>query len=283
MKAAIIPPFAHLETTRDREFHLLLAHLLDPSLGHEYRTFYTSLRASRPGAFLILDNSAHENTIGQTIQSVLSLGQSLGVNEIVVPDHLFNHEETLANAKLSFEYLLTPGGSSLFRTFYPRLMIVAQGKSRRDYERCVFNLALLIREFRREFNTRYKFVPQITFGVSKDYEIWEGGLHRLLKSTIIPTASSFEAQIHVLGWGHNLWGHRAIAEDFGDQIRSTDSAKPWVYGYNNTRLDSHYLDIPTYPKRPDEYFNLRYDDLQTDASLWNVNVFDATCRGEVLV
>jgi len=285
MKAAIITPIEYLDTTRDREFHLLLTHLLDPliDVGGEYRQFYQDLRRSNLDTFMILDNSAHENTVGESIQKVLALGQSLAVNEIVIPDHLFNSVETLARAKDAFEYLLSKGGSSLYFSFRPRLMVVPQGKSRKDYDRCSFNLSTLIREFRKEFREKYRWSPTITFGVSKDYEIWDGGLYRVLAKTIIPAATSFEADIHILGWGRDLWAHRTIAEDFGDLIRSTDSARPFVYGYNNIYLNSHYIDIPEYPGRSKTYFRDEFSTPQLQASLHNVAVFDATVKGEVVV
>lgn len=280
MQAAIIPPIPHLSSTLNRRFHLVLSHLLENT---EYSSFYQSLKRQNPEAFIILDNSAHETGSGEVISSVLARGRSISADEIVIPDHLFNREETVNRAKSSFEYLLSAGGSSLLLSYTPRLMLVAQGRSRRDYYHCLRDLSILARDFRKAFHERYFRLPDITFGVSKDYEIWDGNLTDLVGKNVIPVAASFSGQVHVLGWGHNLWGHRELGDRFGDQIRSTDSAKPWVYAANSVRLDSHYLDIPLYPKRRETYFDETLPDDQVSIAVHNVQEFDAACRGEILV
>lgn len=280
MKAAVIPPFDYINTTRARKYHLVLSHLLGSPHGG-YDEFYRTLKQHNEGAFVILDNSAHELTEGESIERMLTLGSRVNADEIVIPDHLFNREETVLNAKNALSSLLEPF-TDIFMKYRPRLMFVAQGKSRKDYTLCWTDLSIMIRDFRRSFLDKFGFKPEITLGVSKDYEIFDGGLMRILKGTVIPIASSFGADVHILGWGHDLWAHRTIAEELGDQVRSTDSAKPWVYGYHSIFLETHYRDIPTYPKRDDDYFTLNYNAQQYSAALFNTTVFDATVAGEIL-
>lgn len=280
MKAAIIPPIEYLPTTRLRKYHLVLSYLLDHP---EYQKFYRELKSDGlESPFITLDNSAHEFTVGESIERILILGSRIHADEIVIPDHLFNREETVLSARNTLSSLLS-SFTNIFSTYRPRLMFVAQGKSRKDYNQCWMDLSIMIRDFRRDFLDRHGFKPEITFGVSKDYEIFDGGLMRVLKSTVIPMASSFKADIHILGWGHDLWAHRTIAEELGDQIRSTDSAKPFVFGISHTRLNSHYRDIPVYPKRSIDYFDRHLTENELGNALYNVDVFDATCRGEILV
>lgn len=283
VKAAIIPPIPHLSSVIDREFHLLLSHLLlsNSPISSSYRSFYHRVRQAHPEAFLILDNSAHECGEGEGISNILSLGQVLQVNEIVVPDILFDRDGTVQSARQSFEYLKI-FGADLFLSFKPRLMIVPQGKSRSDLLRCARSLSSLAQTFRQEFEQEYSYRPELTLGVSKDYEVFDGDLQRVVSEIILPISQDLCTDVHVLGWGHNLWGHRLLGESFGGEIRSTDSAKPWVYAQSGIGLDSHYLDIPTYPKRRDDYFSSTLSDHHAHLAHQNIEIFDACCRGELV-
>lgn len=281
MQAIVIPPTAHLETAYSQNTHLLLTHLLSNS---SYREFYMDLRRRRPDDFISLDNSAHEHGEGELLTTTLSAGRALEANEIVIPDALFDRELTQSNASRSFQYLLE-SGAELFLSYTPRLMIVPQGNSQREYIRSSRDLTRLGSEFQKHFASKFHKVPDLTIGISKDYEIWPGGLPRLLGSTILPhVREMFETTaIHILGWGHNLWAYREIAELWGEVIRSTDSAKPWVYAWSGIQLNPRYIDIPIYPKRPDGYFEGRsFSDEQQRIAGWNARVFQATVRGEVL-
>lgn len=272
MNVALIPPFSLLDTIKRQRHHLVLAHLIEQS--QAYHRFY--LEREDPW-FITLDNSAHEFGRGNGIEKVWMIGLHIGADEIVIPDVLFDRQATLDSASSAINYI----GKLTGDEYRPRIMFVPQGNSRVEVTRCVWDLVKLWQS-RRDVNEYF----EVTIGLSKDYEIWPGGLHRMLEEEVLPAARELDAfgttQVHCLGWGRDLWALRHIAEDFGDRIRSVDSAKPFVYALNDIKLNSRYIDIPPYPKRTENYFESFFNQSQKLIADYNVEVFKATAGGHVI-
>lgn len=246
MQIALIPPIANLEMARGRKYHLVLAHLVEQS--QYYQDFYR--RESENGSCVILDNSAHEMQHGQPIIKLLSLAPLVGASEIVIPDALFDWKETSLSAFHTFLTLL-------HRTFPLPLpgyswMLVPQGKSLREWVSSLDTFSTLVGLM--GFFDPHLLEKGITLGLSKDYEIFPGGLYSLIEDYCLPWAEEYHAQIHLLGWGRDLWALNRIACTFGEYIRSVDSAKPFVYGLNEIRL-AFPDPYPAYPKRDPYYFD----------------------------
>lgn len=270
----VIPPIPHLETTAGRPMHLLLAHLMDDPA---YVRFYRRERAR--GAYLILDNGAHEHLRGEDVGTLLLQSAQVEAQEVVLPDVLENASGTMEATIKAFWFLETQAGKNLLRqAWYPNLMVVPQGGTPREFRLCLDELLRAYGAFIARSDGEY--TPHITIGVSKDYETWEGGLYTLLEETVIPCANDYHARIHLLGWGRDLWAYRKIVTTFEDRIRSCDTAKPYVYASRGIVLDP-MRPAPVYPKRAPEYFATPLD-VHAAVIVRNVRVFDDMIKGEFL-
>jgi hypothetical protein len=87
--------------------------------------------------------------------------------------------------------------------------------------------------------------------------------------------------VHMLGWGRDLWEIIRIAEEF-PWIRSTDSAKPFVYALKNISLNPSE-DIPKYPTRSKTYFKRKLTPEQVKIATNNAIMFRAAAKGMLTV
>lgn len=265
MDVALIPPIPNLAMAKGRPTHLLLSHLLANPI---YRDFYREERQS--GSYLILDNSAHEHGTGGSPLQLLALADSVGADEVVVPDALEKSSETVARCVFAMDVFMEhcPGGMNF--------MFVPQGSTIGAYVYCLRQL-MDIAVYHKISNPD---MGKIVLGVSKDYERFDGGLLKLLEEFILPLQVEIGYEIHLLGWGRNLEELPIIASRYGAHIRSTDSAKPFVYGANGIRLNlGRGEPIPEYPKRSPTYF---FDTLDLDAQMaskYNVMKFEYAAKG----
>lgn len=274
MKAALIPPIPELGRYGVGEFHLLLSHLMDDE---RYAAHYK--RERERGAYLVLDNSAHEFKVGQTARHLRAQAIYLNAQEVVVPDALEDGPKTVELATRTLEELYEKRDSSFFK-LNPALMYVPQGKDETEWKDCLNELVRIhtymskkVSGFRRSF----------VIGISKDYNVWDGGLVHLLREYIAPMRDQLweereiKLQVHMLGWMRYLWDLNMIAKEF-TWLRSTDSAKPFVYA-----LESIYTapgkPVPPYPARPGDYFNSTLTTPQRRTASKNVGVFQQAAAG----
>lgn len=251
MQTAVIVPTPELNLVRGRAYHLLLSHLCS----EEYCEFY-----SRETGFKILDNGAHENQSGEGPTRLLSLAEELGVDEIVAPDHLFNADLTVHLTGTSLPQLLA----------HPkryRIMVVPQGSSLVSYRRCLFHLLELWEQNRGD--------DRLTIGISKDYDRFVD--LRYLIEEVIRAVDPFKAQIHLLGWEPRIPVHK-IAQEFGERIRSIDSAKPAVYALHGISLKT--VPLPGYPGRPKSFFSIPFAEPVRHLAQFNIQVFDKWAGGK---
>jgi hypothetical protein len=190
----------------------------------------------------------------------------LGAQELVVPDKLEDSEMTLAlarNALLSWY-----GSDGRLRGKDIRLMYVPQGRRPEDWHQCLIWLCNLHASVVSHWGAPKDF----TIGISKDYAVWEGGLLGLLqRAEKIITRDDVE--VHLLGSGHDYWAAADIGEVY--DIRSVDTAKPFVWAMNGMRMTpvSQQISIRVpeeMPKRPENYFYTEFGDLKL--AKYNVSV-----------
>ena len=273
MKSTIIPPIPNLSLAVGREYHLVLSHLLNYSSA--YKRFYAT--ESLNGAYIILDNSAHEKKHGEQPHVLLDQAIELGASEIVCPDHLFDCNDTIKRTRESLDFFLRNELQLQGMNPIPRFMIVPQGNTPAEFSTCLQSMILDFMSTQKKAGYSNSFA--LTIGLSKDYEIWEGGLYRLLSRVIFPLASTIESpQIHLLGWGRDLWALQSIVQDFSDRIRSIDSAKPIVYGIDGISIDSA-IPAPEYPRRSSEYFTTPISEKNLKIVQSNIRVFDEVVSG----
>jgi hypothetical protein len=247
---------------------LLLAHLLEIP---EYKDFYLWKRVHRPEAHFTLDNSAHELKEGQAIERLMSIASELQVNEVVIPDALFNAEKTVDNLIVSLDYLIN---DHQFTGLY-NYMLVPQGETFEEYVWCLEEMLQSYHTVMSRFPN--KFRPPV-IGVSKDYDdMFHGGLERLIETVILPKSSMYgpkRLQIHLLGWMRSLWKLNPINNRFGRMIRSVDSSRPFTFAMFNVNLRNHIDSVePNYPGRPDDFFTRPWDIERTELARVNSEVF----------
>jgi hypothetical protein len=267
MKAALIPPIPELGTFGNGSFHLLLSHLMH---NRRYREHYKDQR--KKGAYLVLDNSAHENEIGESATTLLTQAIELRAQEVVVPDCLFDAEGTIESALSSIEYWFEGDRADEMRKLDPALMYVPQGRNREQWIECLKELVRLQIYTARMRKARTDFV----IGLSKDYEVWDGGLLRLLRECLGPLKKdaadrNIRIQVHMLGWGRGLWNLLDVRRQC-PWVRSTDSAKPFVYAYKGIELSTASFP-PEYPGRRKRYFLTKLSTQQREIAASNVKIF----------
>lgn len=260
MDLCLIPPIQHLRQFPQRR-HLVLSHLLTDQ---RYREFYRERKAA--GDFLILDNSAHENGIGEGAGKLLLQALDLLPDELVVPDALEDSKRTVefAEAALRSWY----GYAGRLRDTRMRLMYVPQGRDPGDWAECLVRLMTL-------HDSEVPDFPHCTIGISKDYAHWPGGLAQLLD-----LAQPFTREghaIHLLGSGHDYWAAAELGRKY--QIRSVDTAKPFVWALHGMQMAARtpHQVYSQPPARPQLYFYTHIEDL--DLAKRNADVMRRLVEG----
>lgn len=237
MKAIPIVPIPHLEElSGGRPRYLALSHLLESSV---YARFLKT--ESDRGAFITLDNSAHELGKGQRLQVLVEQAREIGAREIVLPDELFSFGGTISRTREAFIELCK----------FPELaeglqfMIVPQGKNVRSVRECLSRLVREARILPKEIRST------LSIGVSKDY-------HNVKTSRsfldLLSFASRQVREVHLLGWPLPLTSLRIFATP-QLALRSTDSARAITYAMFGIRLSDHAgKHLYEYPKRPKDFF-----------------------------
>lgn len=277
MKAALIPPIPMLDTYATGSFHLLLSHLME---FQRYRDHYIEQRKN--GAYLVLDNSAHEFQVGQSAEDLRTLSLALNTQEVVIPDKLFDADKTVDNALQTLE-LWYESGDERMSDLNPALMYVPQGGTELQWVSCARELVRMhCFMVKRHKGFRRSFV----LGISKDYDgEWDGGILPVLRDYIQPLRTALWAEreikmhVHMLGWMRDLWVLASIAREF-PWIRSTDSAKPFVYALNEITLNPDHPS-PLYPTRPPGYFHIPLDGTIKSRATRNVKVFQEIAKGNI--
>lgn len=247
MDLCLIPPIAHLHQFPQKR-HLVLSHLLQHK---QYRDFYTWRREQ--GDYIILDNSAHENGIGEGAEKLLLQALVLQAQELVVPDALEDSERTVDFARRALETWFGSLGRLSLREVNIRLMYVPQGKNPDDWARCLTQLMHLHEDACLSRGAGLA----CTIGISKDYGSWPGGLDELL---LLLQPLKQDIEIHLLGCGHDYWTPRILADKH--PIRSIDTAKPFVWAINDLVMEPMPRRLHEgMPSRPREYFFMELENL----------------------
>ena len=115
MKALPIVPTRYLYLLDELNFrhHMVLAHMYEKD--KEYRNFYQSQR--KKGAFIILDNSAHELEVGYDQEKLAAIAGDLIPDVVVVPDVRGNAEASLIQAR-DFNQALFPPRTKFMIVFH---------------------------------------------------------------------------------------------------------------------------------------------------------------------
>ncbi len=271
MQVGLIPPIAHLQTAKYTGFHLVLAHLLSDK---RYFTFYKERRYE--GDYLVLDNGAHELGAARDHVALLRDAATLNAQELVLPDVLFDRRGTIERTRRMLKWLNTKEGIRVYKIAgCPKLMFVPQGSDRAEWAACFVTLLEVIERY---------WQPEMgvpVLGISKDYDEMRGGLPYLIGHYVEPVRQRITFDTHCLGWPRNLWSLAKTAREY-PWIRSTDSARPYVYARDRILLEpgGH---VPTYPKRGDHYFSSILGSRELDIANRNCEVFIATANNDLIL
>lgn len=272
MQIGLIPPIPELDRIPQTGFHLLLTHLLhDP----DYRDFYKERKDD--GDYLLLDNSAHEFGASQDHEELLWNANEVGAQEVILPDVLFDRRGTLERTKRMLKWLCDPGGWRVYQECgMPRFMLVPQGNVRSDWVQCLEQLLVIWDTYTYRFQSP---IEEPVLGISKDYDEWRGGLTYLIGHYVAPLRVVRDFDVHCLGWPRNLWSLAHVHRHF-PWVRSTDSAKPFVYAKSGILLEPGGS-IPEYPRRDVDYFTEPLEDWEK--AVRNVLVFQAAASDELVL
>lgn len=267
MKIGLIPPIPELRTFPSTGIHLLLSHLLEDD---RYLDYYKERREE--GDYLILDNSAHEFGKGNSIEDLLKQATALRAQEIVIPDILFDAHGTVEAGRAAFRFIAR-NEKVYDKAGRPRLMLVPQGSNRTEWVKC---LNQLLEAWQSSFEDTEVRSPII--GVSKDYDDFvKGGITTLIREYIAPLGFD----VHCLGWPTNLWSLARVCQEC-PWVRSTDSAKPFVYARAGILLEPGGP-IPQYPRRSPTYFESIFNYQQREIAARNIRVFDAAATDALIL
>ncbi len=255
MRVAIITPVPLLADYTEiiGSDHLVLAHLVLTS--KIYTDYYR--QRSNDGHFILLDNSAHE--LGDSIRTDLLIETARRVNasEIALPDRVFFGDDTLRTSQAAIQ---------TYRRELPKtsVMGIPQGRVAREFYDCFEGLCDLGID---------------TIGLSKDYEVWPGGLLGIVLE--MRRRRGAEIPIHLLGWGRELYQLYLLGKQKEVlNIRSCDSAKPIVYAAAGIQLPLEPThDVPEYPRRPGNFFQLSQKDLDKSIVSHNIDAFKIWAGG----
>lgn len=265
MRVALIPPTPDLGRYATTGIHLLLSQQFTP----EYVRYYR--RRRRAGDYLILDNAAHENGAGNGHDMLLGQAWLVGAQEVVCPDVLFDHWGTLDRTAKMLRYIRDEGRDEYATAYYPRLMLVPQGSNEKEWQSC---LQYLIALWERYMSHVLTDPPVI--GISKDYP----NLPSLIAPLYSPYHVDMGIDVHCLGWPTDLWTLAEIKREC-PWVRSTDSAKPFVYAKAGIMLEPGGK-IPQYPHRSHDYFTTPVPDHFCKVARANIEVFKATANDELI-
>lgn len=264
MKPIPIVPIPHLqELSGGRDRYLALSHLAHRS--PVYRSFMRE-QADR-GAFITLDNSAHELGKGQNLRLLIEQAREIGAREVVIPDELFSYGGTLLKAEESYRDL----------SEFPELseglqfMIVPQGRNLRTVEKC------LTRQVKAAMILPKEIRSKLSIGISKDY--YSDRSQTAFLSLLI-YAGHLVREVHLLGWPLPL--HHLSGFTMGKlNIRSTDSARAITYAMYGIDLEESPRHHFVYPKRPKDFFDREMTVDQLNLAKKNLEFYYRLCRAPI--
>ena|SRR6478609_2047303 len=224
MELALIPPYAHLDTLQERNYHLMLPQCTKNSA---YFDTYAQLCQSVDN-FVILDNGIAENQAWPW-DSLISLGGAFGVSEIVLPDVMGDMKKTIHEIQAVQDR--TPDIFSY--------MAVVQGQTMNEIQTCI---------------DIYAAMPYVsTLGIPRHLIKTLDNPH--VREWIVKWASREypgEFQIHLLGSAPTRPQEMAdMPGDVKALIRGTDTSLPYVQA-----LYGNHLRIASEEGRQENYFEL---------------------------
>lgn len=214
IKVATILPTPLLETRVEDMYHMCLFHMVRDNAF--YAKFFKEQK--QQGAFVIMDNGAAEG-VNPTAEELMEVYKIVEPSEIVLPDVVYDKEETLKRTKDAYSKFRANNLHHLYQ-----FMAVPQGNTFAEWTECLIEMLqqpnittigvskFVTPKFQDEMgdlsNVRLECVDMILIQAKK--------LHR-------------EIQIHLLGCWDSPTEIGQISEVFSNEVRGTDSAIAYVF------------------------------------------------------
>lgn len=243
MLVASILPVANLARTIDNPYHMALAQFI--GVDEDYTRFFQE--RVKAGQFVIMDNGAAEGeqpTIEQLIPKIIMLQPS----EIVLPDTIYNKEETLRKGEEAIFVLSSRFDAGIIHKD-TKIMVVPHGETFEEWKECMQEMLTW---------------PIDTLGISKFVTPKYGDRARFNAVQAIVDEikqTNRHVQIHLLGcWEHprEIGEIEFVYNEFGSTVRGTDSAIPYVYAAMGIKIDdlfnrpAYHMDFLSRVKLTDE-------------------------------
>lgn len=258
MRFVPIAPIS-LQSSYDRPVLFALAHMLKDA---EYSEFF---RNACKYTYCILDNGAYEGK-SLSIQELMYLTKHYGFKEVALPDKLRDDVETYQLTGRAMKDIFSKYSNLISRDV--QFMIVPQGSTILKWAVCA---QMLIEEYVLLFPNR-----RFTVGVPKVTSRLTGGRGVILEKYLIPLQEKFKFDIHLLGIAESMDALRSIALRYGPNIRTVDSARPFIWAKAETQIS--VIHEPTnYPGRFEGYFESEFTPLQTMLAESNVSAYERMC------
>lgn len=268
MKAAVIPPIPELNNFESGDLHFLLAHLLSNT---KYYNYYADLNS-----YLILDNAAYEEGSSIDIARLLQLAVEMDVNDVALPDVIYDPATTIIATNEALSYLTGPG-ADLMHSLAPRLMLIPQGTKMDNWkymwEACFHALLTAYKRFASRFPNLFTQPPIV--GIPVNFVRAANGSPALL-DCIYDGAEEGDYDIHFFGWWGDLDDLNTTAQKY-PLVRSIDSAKPFTFAIHGIELGGNTSRV----RRPKNYFTLELTGAQRELAIKNTVLFKAAARGEL--
>ncbi len=171
------------------------------------------------GHFVIVDNGAAEPPEERiSFTSIAHAAMEMGADEIVLPDVIGDHVETVKGS-------LDPDVLSIIPQH--KRFVVPQGTGWSNWERCLLQLV--------------EVANPATIGVAKWLEVWSGGRVKALE-LIGKHNLHNRCHIHLLGIHSQPFAEVMACHLYFNGIRGIDTATPFAYAQNGEEIvdDVHY-------------------------------------------
>lgn len=254
MKFYCIPPNNHLDLMDQGDRFFCLAHHYIQDV--KYRRHFLNLKQRSPRVFILLDNSAAEESL-VTEQVLLDIVSELKPDEVIAPDVLFDKEQTLKNFKSFAEKMCNKGYLS-----HTSIFACPQGSTKEEWMDCY--LQMVANPFVRCIGLSKIAIPKCWNDVKGDKMI---GISRNQCIEDIQQKSQLIKPIHLLGMGeHDEFDY--YLKNKVPNIRSSDSCYSILAAINNIDFEKGNLTrIPT----TNAYFDATLTEDQIALAKKNIN------------
>lgn len=219
IQRAPIVPIRYLNLIKGQPYHMALAHLVLKS--EEYAKFYRNEQYQ--GSFVIMDNGACEGA-QLSNEDLLNAARKVNPSELVLPDVLFDYEETISRSEwLLRELTLNPFHKHI------SLMVIPQGKDDVEWLRCAEEMVTW---------------PVNVIGVPKWLGKYATDTRLALVKELQPKLKKYGKVVHLLGCYNTMREielfEGAIQSHYIEPgiVRGIDSSLPYVFAREGKVLDN---------------------------------------------